>query len=157
MSSAAVAAPQLGLVRPVSRALFLFAVLIAAVPSWGTNRNVPSAADLIRIYEVAVRHFIETRPVPKSATLWLSVNARPAPKDLLSRFAGQGPHVRASDWHSGVHHDYSCGILDGTIISTEAYISVHGTPDHGAHFYHLRKQRGDWVLLEDAAGYVDEQ
>ena len=140
----------------MSRAVLFFTLLLAAMLSRAAEQHAPPDADRIRIYEVAVRHFIEARPVPHTATLWVAVNARPAPQELLDRFAGEAPTVRASPCDPKVRHEYVCGILDGTIVSHEAYISVHGTPDHGAHFYHFKKQGRDWLLLEDAAGYVDQ-
>jgi hypothetical protein len=139
------------------RSTLSFAMLIIVLSCGASEEKSSLDADHLRIYELAVRHFIEARPVPQSATLWVAADGRPAPKELIAQFSGQLPRVRANPGDPAVHHKYWCNIQDGTTIQNVSHITVSGTPDHGAHFYRFKKQRGDWVLLDDAAGYVDQQ
>jgi hypothetical protein len=135
------------------RVVALFLVLLMIVlPLGGFSREVPRDPDHMRIYELALRHFLSVRPFPPEATVRVGIGGEPAPSELIERFNGSRPKVQA--WEKGTHQQFYCAMQLGLDTPAECYLSVSGYADELLHLYHFGKQSGEWQFLSDEVAHT---
>ena len=137
----------------MQRALFAVVVLVAV--SARAAEKVLRDPDHIRIYELALRHFLAVRGAPPEATVYVATGSAPAPAEVIERFRGSRPRVRAWEKDTSIPHRYYCGMMLGLDTGRECYLVVWGYVRPVLHHYHFKKHGSDWQLLSDEVAHLD--
>jgi len=137
----------------MQRAVLALASLVTLTAS--ASEKVPRDLEHMRIYEVALRHFLAVRHAPPSASVTVSIGGAPAPAELIERFRDSRPRVRASEKNVSTRHRYYCAMMLGADYGHECYLVVWGYAHDVLHHYHFKKRGGDWQLLSDEVAYLD--
>jgi hypothetical protein len=134
--------------------VFAAVIVLVAVPARGTEK-VPRDPDHIRIYELALRHFLAVRGAPPDATVYVAIGSAPAPAAVIERFRGSRPRVRAYERDTSIRHRYYCGMMLGLDTGRECYLVIWGYARDVLHHYHFKKRGADWQLLSDEVAHLD--
>ena len=137
----------------MQRALVFIALLTVAIPC-RASQKVPCDPDHLHRYELALRHFLAVRDAPSNATIHVAIGGAPAPAELIDRFRGTRPAVRAWEKNTSIRHRYYCAMALGADYGNECYLVVWGYQHDVLHLYHFKKRRGEWQLLSDEVGYL---
>ena len=135
------------------RALVLIGLLTIALPC-RASQKVPRDPDHLRRYEIALRHFLAVRHAPQNVTIYVAIGGAPAPPELIDRFRGSRPAVRAWEKDPSILHRYYCAMALGADYGDECYLVVWGYRRDVLHHYHFKKRRGEWQLLSDEVAYL---
>jgi hypothetical protein len=135
----------------MQRALLALALLVGLSAS--ASEKVPRDPQHMRIYEIALQHFLAVRHAPPSATVCVSIGGAPAPAELVEHFRGNQPRVRACE--KGGSTRYYCAMMLGADYRHECYLVVWGYAHDVLHHYRFKKRSGDWQLLSDEVAYLD--
>jgi hypothetical protein len=133
----------------------LVAVVLFVAVSARAADKVPRDPGHIRIYELALRHFLAVRGAPPDATVYVAISSVPAPAELIERFRGSRPRVRAYEKNTSTRHRYYCGMMLGLDTGRECYLVVWGYVRPVLHHYHFKKRGTDWQLLSDEVAQLD--
>jgi hypothetical protein len=137
-------------------AIILLLMLAAGLPLPGSPPiRAPRDPDHIRIYELALRHFLTVLRPPDDATVWVAIGSRPAPPELIERFRGSKPVIHAWEDDVSIPHECYCGMYVGSDAPDKCLLVVSGPPDNVLHHYHFEKQQRDWQLLKDEIAYLE--
>jgi hypothetical protein len=141
------------LVDLMQRVVLALALLVALTAS--ASEKVPRDPEHMCIYEIALRHFLAVRHAPPNATVLVSIGGAPAPAELIERFRGSQPRVRAAEKDVSIPSRYYCAMMLGADYGHECYLVVWGYAHDVLHHYHFKKRGGEWQLLSDEVAYLD--